>query len=335
MKLKNILYNSVTISLPKNIVQFLLGFVLFWLTFGSFDVFVLGVALSGFLLTYSAVYFFNDIVDYREDSLDAEKKEWKLVASGVLSKKAAMVTGIAFMVSGLLISAFVSGWFLNIMVVLLFLNLLHSSPYTKLKKRIIPTTINMTLIEFLKYSSGWFAFTGDLSRFPFWIMMTFSIVYMSIYLVYKFKFKGRVIKNNKWLLASVALFSAFSYILSIVLYNFALPLIILLAVSVILIVASLGAGKKFKFMNWLWIEFVILPIIIIAFLLLSFPLIAQANSNITATIDKYKESVYRELPGDVAEGLKNLTESPYESLGDVQDAINMTINLSELTVFES
>lgn len=335
MKLKNILYNSVTISLPKNIVQFLLGFVLFWLTFGSFDVFVLGVALSGFLLTYSAVYFFNDIVDYREDSLDAEKKEWKLVASGVLSKKAAMVTGIAFMVTGLLISALVSGWFLNIMVVLLFLNFLHSSPYIKLKKMLLPTSINMTLIEFLKYSSGWFAFTSDLSRFPFWIIMTFSIAYSSIYLVYKFKFRGNAIKSNKWLLASVAVFSVFSFILSIILYDFALPLIILLVLSIILIVVSLGVGKKFKFMNWLWIEFIILPIIIIAFLLLSFPLIAQANSNITATIDQYKESVYRKLPGDVAEGLKNLTESPYESLDDIQDIMNMTINLSELTIFES
>jgi len=335
MRLKNILYNSVTISLPKNIIQFFLGFVLYWLTFGPFDVITLGVALSGFLLAYSSVYFFNDIADYREDNLDAEKNEWKLVASGVLSKKAAMAIGIAFMVAGLLTSALVSGWFLNIMAVLIFLNVLHSSPYIKLKKRVIPTTINMTLIEFLKYSSGWFAFTGDLSRFPFWIIMTFSIVYMSIYLVYKFRFKGRAIKNNKWLLASVALFSAFSYILSIVLYSFALPLIILLAVSVILIVFSMNMGKKLKFMNWLWIEFIILPVVIIAFLLLSFPLVEQANTNITATIDQYKETVYKELPGDMADGLKNLSESPYDSLDDVQAAVNKSVNLSEITIFNS
>ncbi len=335
MTLKSLFYNSVTVSLPKNIMQFFLGFVLYWIIFGPFDYFTLGLALSGFLIAYSAVYFFNDVVDYHEDMKDADKKEWKLIASGVISRKTGLVTGTVFMVVGLAISAMVNVWFLNIMVALLFLNFLHSSPYIKLKKKILPTTVNMSVIEFLKYSSGWFAFTADLSRFPFWIMVTFAVVYTSIYLIYKFRFKGSMIKDNKWLFGAVAAISAASYILSVVLYDLVLPLMLLLAMSILLIVFSMSMGKRFKFMNWLWIEFIILPAVIVAFLLMSIPFVEQVNTNITHTIDEYKETVYKELPEDVAKGIKNLTESPYESLDEMHEAINQSINLTEITTLVS
>ena len=333
MNLKNVLYNSVTVSLPKNIIQFFLGFVLYWLLFGSFDPYVLVLALSGFLLSYSSIYFFNDIVDFKEDSKDTEKKEWKLVASGVLSKKAALAIGLAFMVSGLLLSALVNGWFLNIMAAMLLLNFLHSSPYTKIKKRVMPTTINMTVIEFLKYSCGWFAFTGNISMFPFWIMMTFSLVYMGIYMVYKFRFKGSILRSRKWLLGSIALLTAVSYGLSMILYTFALALVILLAASVVLIAFSMGVGKKLSFMNWLWVEFVILPLVIIAFLALTIPFIGQANTELTEHIGEYKETVYKKLPNDVVTGLRNLSEPTYDSLEEVQDKVlNISMNLSNLTL---
>jgi hypothetical protein len=336
LTLKNVMYNSVTISLPKNIIQFFLGFVLYWLIFGAFDWTVLGLALAGFMLAYSSIYFFNDVVDCEEDRKDRDKKGWKLVASGAISRKSALVTGLVFMVVGILLSALVSGWFLNIMVVLLFLNFLHSSPYTKLKKRVVPTTINMTVIEFLKYSTGWFAFTGNLSRFPFWIIMTFSLVYMGIYLVYKFRFKGDVIRSRKWLLVSIALLTAVSYGFSITLYSFSLALIILLAASVVLIAFSMGIGKRFRFMNWLWVEFVILPLVIIAFLMLTIPPVGQANTDLTEHIGEYRETVYKKLPEDVAEGLKNLSEPAYESLEDVQqNVMNISTNLSALTGLDS
>ena len=90
--------------------------------------------------------------------------------------------GLVFLISGLLLASLVSGWYLNILVLILFLNLLHSHPRIKLKKRLIPTTVNMTIIEFFKYSMGWFAFTGDLTRFPFWIILTFAVVYSAIYI---------------------------------------------------------------------------------------------------------------------------------------------------------
>src|SRR4030042_4040910 len=100
MDLKNVLYNSVTVSLPKNIIQFFLGFVLYWLIFGAFDAAVLMIALAGFLLSYSSIYFLNDIVDFEDDRHDKDKMGWKLVAKGAMSKKTALATGRAFMRSG-------------------------------------------------------------------------------------------------------------------------------------------------------------------------------------------------------------------------------------------
>ena len=161
----------------------------------------------------------------------------------------------------------------SIQVILLFLNFLHSHPRIKLKKKLIPTTVNMTVIEFLKYSSGWFAFTSDLSRFPFWIMLTFSVVYATIYIVYKFRFSGEMLRKNKYYFGTIAATVLVSYTLSLTSYTFALPLAILFAMSVALVVFSVAVGKRFKFMNWLWVEFAILPLVIIAFLALTIPFV--------------------------------------------------------------
>jgi 4-hydroxybenzoate polyprenyltransferase len=331
-KLRNMIYNSVTVSLPKNTIQFFLGFTLFFLIMGTFNPGALALSLFAFLVTYSAVYFYNDIVDYHDDLKDTEKREWKLVAGGALSKKSAATMGIACAVVGLYASLLVSGWFFLMMAALLFLNYLHSSPHIRLKKRIAPTALNMTVIEFIKYSSGWFAFTENLSMFPFWIILTFSLVYATIYLVYKFKFKGDMIRSRKLLFATIGAVCIASYVISMVLYKFALPLIMLLVLSVAL--GLFGKSRKLKFMNWLFIEFIIMPAVIAVFLLLSIPIVGQANEKIGDKIGQYKETVYKELPEEVAEGLKNLSEPPYDSLDEIERDINRTLNItiSEITI---
>lgn len=333
MAMKSFLYNSVTVSMPKNAVQFMLGVVLFWLVYGSLDFATASVAMAAFLMAYSSVYFFNDIVDCEEDEHDPEKMEWKLVANGKISKRGAGIAGLVFLFAGLALASTINGWFLLMMVVLVFLNFLHSSPYTKLKKSMPIVTVNITAIEFLKYSSGWFALTSSLTTFPFWIILTFSLIYSAMYLVYKSRFRGKEIISNKSVIVPLGLASAFSYLVSILLYDFALPMIFLLAMSLAL--AKFSIGKRLQFMKWLWVEFAILPMIVLAFLMLSIPPIAQANSNITSTIGQYKQIVYQELPGSVADGLKNLSESRYETLEEVQDAINQSLNLTALNFLES
>lgn len=336
MDMKSVLYNSVTISLPKNAVQFLLGIVLFWLVFGSFSYVTATVALAAFILAYSSVYFFNDISDCDEDRCDSEKKEWKLVANGKISKRTAGICGLVLLSAGILLAFAINGWFVSLVVALIALNFLHSSHYTRLKRSMPATAANLTGIEFLKYSSGWFALTSDLTRFPFWLVLTFSLVYTIIYLAYKSRFKGKNILTNKYVIVPLGLISAFSYLVSIFLYHFALPMILLLAVSLAL--AKFSIGKRIRFMSWLWVEFTVLPMIVIAFVLLSVPSIAHANNNITHTIDQYKSDIYHQLPEDVAGGIRNLTEPRYGSLEEFQDAINQTLNIStigSLTIFET
>jgi hypothetical protein len=167
---------------------------------------------------------------------------------------------------------------------------------------------------------------------PLWLILTFSLIYSAIYLIYKFRFRGKAIISNKSVIIPIGFASAFSYTVSLVLYGYALPMILLLAMSLAL--ARFSVGKRLRFMNWLWVEFAILPMIVIAFLMLSIPSLAQVNNNITVRIDEYKENIYQELPGDVADSLKNLSESSYENLEDFQDAVNQSLNLSNLGFFE-
>ncbi|MBN2331459.1 MAG: UbiA family prenyltransferase [Candidatus Aenigmarchaeota archaeon] len=330
MEIKSLLYNSVTVSLPKNVVQFSLGVVIFWLVFGSVDFWAASIALASFLLAYSSVYFFNDITDSEEDRSDSDKRGWKLVANGRLSKRAAGIVGLAFLASGFLLSGFTNGWFILLLGLLIFLNILHSSPYIRLKKRMPAAAVNLTAIEFLKYSSGWFALTSNLAAFPIWLILTFSLIYSAIYLVYKFRFRGNKIISNKSVIIPLGAATAFCYIVSIVLYGYALPMILLLVMSLAL--ARFSVGKRLKFMNWLLVEFAVLPMIVIAFLMLSIPAFASFNSNITGRIDQYKENIYEELP-DLTHSLMNLSEYRYEDLEELQDAVNQTLNLSGITFF--
>jgi len=326
MDLRSIAYNSVTVSLPKNVVQFALGVVIFWVVNGSFSIGIALIAMAGFLLAYSSIYFFNDITDCDEDRLNRDKKAWKLVANGMMSKRTAAAAGVTFLGAGLALSRMVNGWFFIIVSLMVLLNFLHSSPYIRLKRRLPAAAVNLTAIEFLKYSCGWFAMTSNLTSFPFWLILCFAAIYSAIYLVYKCGFKGDAIREKKALLAPLGALAAFSYLVSLVIYNYAIPMMFLLLASVLL--AKVSVGKRLRFMSWLWVEFMILPLFIVAFLLLGIPTVAQANENITATICKYKQDVYHTLPDNVADDLESMEKPRYGSLDDFQQAINESMNIS-------
>jgi len=95
------------------------------------------------------------------------------------------------------------------------------------------TTINMTIIEFLKYSTGWFALTSNISKFPFWLIFTFALSYTVSYMIYKFKFKGREIKQRKPFFSFSLVICLGAYITSIIIYGFPLSLIFLLTLKAI------------------------------------------------------------------------------------------------------
>ncbi|MBN2042171.1 MAG: UbiA prenyltransferase family protein [Candidatus Aenigmarchaeota archaeon] len=331
--LLKILFNSITISLPKNIIQFLLGVILFWFVIGVPDTYITLIAMAGFIITYSCVYLFNDIFDYKEDMGDKEKMKWKPIASGHLHIEHAKGLALAFAFVGMVISFFVNEWFFAIMVIMLFLNMLHSSPLTKFKKGLYKTTINMTAIEFLKYSCGWFALTTNISRFPFWLILAFSVVYTTSYIIYKFKFKGKVIKENKKLFWGLGILGVVSYLVSLIQYGFPLTLIFLvLAPLVILIIFKYMNVEVHRISNMIMIEYLLLPLVIICFVILTVPMVGNANDQIADSLtnisDRITDTITENIPDTVMRPIENLSVEleRYETLEDIISEVNKTIS---------
>jgi membrane protein implicated in regulation of membrane protease activity len=152
-------------------------------------------------------------------------------------------------------------------------------------------------------------------------------------MVYKFRFRGSTIRDNRIIIIFLGSAAAFSYAVSLVLYEFALPMIMLLILSIAL--ATFSVGRRIDFMKWLWVEFAILPLVLVSFMLLSIPTFAQANENITGTIGVYEKQVYQNLPTGMAHTLDDFKEPRYSSLEDLQSAINQSLNISSIAIFEN
>jgi 4-hydroxybenzoate polyprenyltransferase len=331
MNYRNFVYNSITVSFPKNTIQFFLGAVLFWIIFGTINIITALTAFLAFILTYSSIYLYNDIVDYKEDRKDKEKLKWKLVAGNKISLEKAMILSIIFVISGLTISFFINKWFVLILCGLLFLNFLHSSPFTKFKKSMYKTTVNMTLIEYLKYSIGWFALTPNISKFPFWMILGFAVVYTTSYLIYKFKFKRVEIRQRKPLFSFLIGGCLALYVISVINYGFPLSLTFLLTFLLVLLLSlKIGNFDFHKIKNMLVIEHILLPLIILSFLMLMNPVIASTNDQIVSDIHSYKENISSNIPENVKKPLENLSNEleKFQSLDDLESKVNLNFLLS-------
>jgi 4-hydroxybenzoate polyprenyltransferase len=267
-------------------------------------------------------------MDFKEDRKDKEKAKWKFVAGGILTPRTANTLAIIFLISGLSVSFFVNKWFFLIMVTLIFLNFLHSLPLTKFKKNLNKTSINITVIEFLKYSCGWFALTSNLYLLPFWLILTFSIVYTTSYIIYKFKFKGKIIRKNKRVFFILGMLGGISYFISLIEYGFPLSMLLLFIIPfTTLIVFKQTKFNMHKINNMFVIEYLLLPLVIICFLMLNIPIIAEANEQIADNIDSYTEKISEEIPDSIVNPLKNISEKfeKYKSLDDIEREINSSL----------
>jgi len=211
--------------------------------------------------------------------------------------------------------------------------MLHSSPLTKFKKGIYKTTFNMTVIEFLKYSCGWFAFTTNISKFPFWLILAFSVVYTTSYIIYKFKFKGKVIKENKKLFWGLGILGVVSYMVSLVYYVFPLTLIFLILVPVVvLLIFKYMNVEVHRISNMIMIEYILLPLVIICFVILTIPAVGNANDQIadglTNMSDRITDTIADRIPDTVIKPIENLSGEleRYETLEDVVNKVNETIS---------
>ncbi len=322
-------YNSIGVNLPKNIIQYLLGVVLYLVIVGSFDVLMALLGLVGFVLIYSSVYVFNDLMDIEEDRKKKDKREWKIIATGKLSIEKAITIMFFLIVCGFFVSVLINTWFVVLMIALLALNILHSSTYTKFKKNMYKTSVNMTVIQFIKYSCGWFAVTTNISSFPFWVILAFSLVYNICYMAYKKDFKRAHIKMEKPVFAGMGLLFFVSYFYSMVAYSFPLVLLVIMVfVTIVSIVLKNSNIKIHSMKNRVFIEYVTLPIVILSFLLLMNPVVAGVNNEISDTLENYSDEITCSLPADVVDSLTAIKDNleKYETLDDIKVDIENIIN---------
>jgi 4-hydroxybenzoate polyprenyltransferase len=335
MSYKKYLYNSITLNIPKNAFQFAIGAVLYLFIFGIINIAALLIGCAGFLAAYSSVYLLNDLNDVEEDKKDKEKIRWKLVANGQLSVRTAKILMYAFAATGFLLSFIVSKWFFLLVLGTVLLNVLHSWKHTRLKRSKWKTSVNMTGIEFLKYSSGWFALSSNISKFPFWLILTFSTAYVIFYFAYKLKLNETVMKNNLSVFVPLLFTLAFSFFASIFLYSFPLSVIIITismsSIFFLLRYTNIWAYSRIKDLNVLMNLVLIVPIL--SFLLMLNPVMAGLNEKVNATINDYGSQVNEKLPENLKEGVSTINEKmeKYSSLDEIEkDLVSKTIEQNQV-----
>ncbi|MFB6215671.1 MAG: hypothetical protein ABEJ72_01685 [Candidatus Aenigmatarchaeota archaeon] len=178
----------------------------------------------------------------------------------------------------------------------------------------------MIFLQFLKFSLGWFLLTSNISRFPFFLLLTFSITYSTIYLYYKNKIGVDMRTKRKLTVGFLSGVAIISYIISFFIYSFPLPLIVIFAVGVLTVLIHKN--------TWIDIQLpriggatisLFFIFVVFTFYSLTNPHIAESNEIIRERMEKYE----RKLPNDVVHRLRmieNKTER-YQTLKEVERAL--------------
>ncbi len=280
--------DSTTINLPKNLVQYLIGFAFYILTFGSFDLMKLIFGALGFLISYSSVYIFNDLTDYKEDIKDEFKKQYKAIARG--SFKIDYAVSLLFILSpiGLFFASLVSQAYLTAIVILLVLNYIYTAKPFRLKKKLKYAVILMFLMQIIKGYLGWITFTNDLTKFPYWVNMTFALSYIFGYVLYKkdvSDMKKTILKYKKYMLSLAGAIIA-SFFISLIIYPYKLPLLILIPCTFFVLTAKDTKNKVLKNFKLAGISITLMYILLLGLFLLNVEPIKKLNENTTQMIDK-------------------------------------------------
>ncbi|MCC7572328.1 MAG: UbiA family prenyltransferase [Candidatus Methanofastidiosum sp.] len=291
MKLRAIVYNSATLNAPKNILQLLFGVVIFASITGEYDLLKIVFAASGLSLGLGAVYLFNDITDYEEDKKNQMKISWKVIANGSISIPTTKNLVLILSILGTTFSFLAGMNFFIIFSLIIGLNLLYSYPSIRLKSHKNSSLIVITIIQILKFSSGWFLLTNSFKGFPFPFIMALSVGYTLMFIYYKNNTTSakKIIKENRRRVYPLSLLLIGFLLISFFMYAYPIVFVLILAMAVPTILfyslskEYIGTKVNFAFM------YAGLIIILLAFVLLSVPTVTASNDTLLGYSNHLKE----------------------------------------------
>jgi 4-hydroxybenzoate polyprenyltransferase len=306
--------NINVLNLVKNSIQYLVGTVLYFIIFNKLSLdFILG--LAGFLIAYHSVYQFNDLMDYKEDIKNKFKLKIKLLPRGDVKREYVESYTFLFAVVGLVISFLVNNFFGLLVATCLFLNFLHSSSFIRLKnsKLLLP---NLFFIEFIKYSLGWFALTGSISEFPFFLITFLSLVYLMGYIFWKQNISNFLTNNKIKILLGI---SATFYLISFFIYSFKLALILPIACGFVFLLFKKNKSSIIRLKIGYTLVFVISFCFLLSLILITTPSVAEINNKIINNVDNIKKNISEVIPQNVKNEIDSINKTIKDNINKIND----------------
>ncbi|NYT13655.1 MAG: UbiA family prenyltransferase [Candidatus Methanofastidiosa archaeon] len=305
MKREALIYNSATLNLPKNTLQFLFGVILFAMAGGEYNILTCILAASGLGIGLGAIYLFNDLTDVKEDKHNSMKIRWKAVANGTMSRKESIILLKLFAILGTAL-AFLSGLnFFIIYILVIGLNLCYSHPSIRWKNRKTLSVITISLLQVLKFSSGWFLFTNTLVGFPIMFVMAIAIGYALMFIYYKNNTQNLIhlVREDKKRVLPLSLACLILLVTSFLIYTF--PAISLMALVLGVPTVGLYFLSKRYIGTSVNVAFMYagLVILLLSFLLLSTPTVTAINQNMidqNATVREQLRISVEEIMSDLS-----------------------------------
>lgn len=335
-KITKILYICTRIhkwNLAKNLLQFFIGIATFFAIFGRIDLIKTILGCISFIISYSAIYPYNDIIDAEEDKRKKWKLNYKPIASGILNIKEAVTSQFFLFSLGIGISMFVSKWYSLLLISLLILNFLYSSPMTRkfFKKNKIGMILITFVIQYLKFSSGWIAMTTNLVLFPFWFINLLALAYTFSFLIYKINLvKIRYLfKEHRLIFSLLACGIFILYGLSVHEYPFKLPLLLLIPTSFTFLLIGKFNEHYQRIISSSKIITIIFLIFIITAFLIKIPVISSINENISEILSSFEEKTSHLFFNKNIWEKVNTTYTPIvEDLDEIDEILDVSVNIT-------
>ncbi|HIJ99034.1 TPA: UbiA family prenyltransferase [archaeon] len=236
--------NLFVLNSVKNLSQFAVGFGLGVATFGyTYNVVNVILAVLSLLLTYTASYFYNDIVDLSEDKKDPFKLRFKPIARGDLKVETAKILMIIFSITGIALSLIISFEFFAVIIILTTLNFVYSSPYTRFKKSVPTFAFTIFLLEFFKFTTGWLSVVSSFAAFPLIFLSTMSMLYVFFVYVYKKKLSPEQLLRD-YIVFLVVGTGIILYAISVLIYPYKFQLIISPSLFLLILVPWFIYGRR-------------------------------------------------------------------------------------------